>query len=137
MQEIDERAHSAAPPERVFDLLADARSWPGWGRFDSVEVTGEPGVGEERVLKTGRVRSHERVVAFERPRLFAYELLGGLPVRDYRAEVTLSPAADGGSEIRWHSTFEGKFPGSGRLVRRTLRKFIADTVEALARAANG
>jgi hypothetical protein len=28
VQEIDERAHSAAPPERVFALLAAVHSWP-------------------------------------------------------------------------------------------------------------
>ena len=138
MQEIDERAHSAAPPERVFALLADAHTWPRWGPFDSVELepgSPSPGLGEERRFTTGRVRNHERVVAFEPPRLFAYELLAGLPIRDYRAEVTLTPAGDGGTDIRWHSTFTGKLPGLGWMVARTLRKFIAQTAEALARGA--
>jgi uncharacterized protein YndB with AHSA1/START domain len=137
MQEIDERAHSAAPPERVFELLADARSWPVWGKFDAVEVSGGPGVGEERFFRTGRIRNHERVVEFDPPRLFGYLSVAGLPVRDYRADVTLTPPAggDGGTDIRWHSTFRGKLPGIGWLVARTLRKFIAETAEALARAA--
>ena len=135
MQEIDERAHSSAPPERVFELLSDARSWPEWGPFDSVVVEGSPGLGEERRFTTGRVRNHERVVAYEPPRLFAYELLAGLPIRDYRAEVTLSPASDGGTDIRWHSTFSGKLPGLGWFVGRRLRAFIAETAEALARGA--
>jgi uncharacterized protein YndB with AHSA1/START domain len=138
VQEIDERAHSAAPPERVFALLADARTWPRWGPFDSAEIepgTPSPGLGEERRLTTGRVRNHERVVAFEPPRLFAYELLAGLPIRDYRAEVTLTPAGGGGTDIRWHSKFSGKLPGFGWVVARTLRRFIEQTAQGLARGA--
>ena len=135
MQEVDERAHSGAPPERVFALLADARSWAVWGPFDSAEVKGSPGVGEERFFETGRIRNHERVVAFEPPRLFGYVSLAGLPIKDYRADVTLEPAADGGTDIRWRSTFTGKYPGVGWLVARRLRQFVAETAEALAREA--
>lgn len=135
MQRIDERAHSPAPPERVFALLVDARSWPEWGRFDSMSVVGEPGVGEERHLVTGRVRNHERVVEVDPPHRFAYVSLSGLPVRDYRADVTLSEAPDGGTDIRWQSCFRGKWPGAGPLVAFTLRRFIRQTADALARAA--
>ena len=35
MLEIDVEARSAAPPEAVWALLADVRSWPGWAPFDS------------------------------------------------------------------------------------------------------
>jgi hypothetical protein len=135
VQEIDERAHSAAPPKRVFALLADVHSWPRWGSFDAAEVESGSGLGEVRRLTTGRVRNRERVVAFEPSRLFAYELLKGLPIRDYRAEVTLTPAADGGTDIRWHSTFKGKLPGLGPAIAFTLRTFIARTAEELARGA--
>ena len=134
MHEIDERGHSAATPERVFALLADGRTWPEWGGFDSVEVTGGPGVGEERVFHTGRVRNHERVVEFEPPRAFGYVSLSGLPIRDYRATVTLTDGDGGGTDIRWHSRFRGRY-GLGRLVQRRLGAFIRETVEALAREA--
>jgi hypothetical protein len=131
---IDERARSSAPSEAVFALLADGRTWPEWGEFDSVEVKGGPGVGEERFFKTGRVRNHERVVEFEPPRSFGYVSLSGLPVSDYRATVTLSAAGGGGTDIHWHSEFNGRY-GLGRLVQRRLGKFIAQTAEALAREA--
>ena len=134
MHEIDERGHSGASPARVFDLLADGRSWAEWGGVDSVEVSGGPGVGEERILKTGRVRNHERVVEFEPPHTFGYVSLSGLPIRDYRATVTLTDAADGGTDIRWHSQFQGRY-GIGWLVQRRLGAFIGKTVEALAREA--
>jgi hypothetical protein len=64
-----------------------------------------------------------------------YEFVSGLPIRDYRAEVTLSPAADGGTAIRWRSSFRAKLPVTGWLVRRRLTQFIAETAEGLAREA--
>jgi uncharacterized protein YndB with AHSA1/START domain len=33
MLEIDVEARSAAPPERVWALLADVRTWPRWAPF--------------------------------------------------------------------------------------------------------
>jgi hypothetical protein len=42
--------------------------------------------------------------------MHAYELLSGLPIRDYRAGVTLAPAAEGGTAIRWRSSFRPGFP---------------------------
>ena len=72
--------------------------------------------------------------ALEPPRRLEYELVSGLPIRDYRAEVTLTPSA-GGTEIRWHSRFNAKLPGSGGLARRALQRFIEQTAEGLAREA--
>jgi hypothetical protein len=69
------------------------------------------------------------------PRRYLYEFVSGLPIRDYRAGVTLSPAAAGGTAIRWQSSFRAKLPGTGWLVRRRLTQFIAETAEALAREA--
>jgi hypothetical protein len=76
------------------------------------------------------------VIALEPPRRYAYEFMWGLPIRDYRAEVTLTPAAEGGgTAVRWRSSFRAKLPGTGRLVRRRLAQFIAETAEGLAREA--
>ena len=62
-------------------------------------------------------------------------LEAGLPLRDYKAVITLTPAA-GGTSINWRSTFRPKVPGTGWLYRRELGKFIKGTVEGLAAAAD-
>ena len=67
--------------------------------------------------------------------VFSYVLEQGLPLRDYRAVVTLT-AVGGGTRISWHSTFRPKVPGTGWLYRRELGKFIRQTVEGLAVAAD-
>jgi hypothetical protein len=64
-------------------------------------------------------------------RRLGYVLLAGLPLRDYRANVDLTPER-GGTAIRWYSDFEAKVPGTGWLFRLALGRFMATAVESLA-----
>jgi uncharacterized protein YndB with AHSA1/START domain len=134
MLAIDVEARSAAPPEAVWALLADVGTWPRWAPFDEAEVESGEGAGEIRRFRAGRVTTRERVVTMDPPSRYEYEFLSGLPIRDYRAEVTLLPAGDGGTRIRWQSSFRAKLPGTGWLIRRRLTQFIAETAEGLGRA---
>ncbi|MGH2969855.1 MAG: SRPBCC family protein, partial [Solirubrobacteraceae bacterium] len=129
MQEIDVHAHSSAAPERLFALLADAASWPEWSPLEELESVEGEGSGQLRRYRTGRVHGVERVTTFEPPERFGYELLEGLPVRDYRAQVTLAAAPAGGTDVRWRSAFEPKLPGTGWAIRRRLQQFIGDCAE--------
>ena len=62
-----------------------------------------------------------------------YVLLSGMPVRDYRAEVTLAEA-DGGSEVHWRSEFDA-LPGVGELYRWQLQRAFEEIAVQVARAA--
>lgn len=134
MLELDAEARSGAPPERVWALLADVTTWPRWADFDEAEVESGSGVGEVRAFRRRRTHTRERVTDFEPPRRLGYDLLSGLPIRDYHADVTLTPR-DGFTQIGWHSSFRTKVPGTGWLIRSALQRFISDTAERLARAA--
>ena len=59
-------------------------------------------------------------------------MIGGIPVRNYRAEVTLTPVASG-TRIRWAATWDNTL--TGRIVGRTLRKIYPEAVAGLAAAA--
>jgi hypothetical protein len=90
----------------------------------------EPGTGH-RLFTTGRITSRERVVEADPGRRFSYELVSGLAVREYRADIDLEPA-DGGTSIHWHSSFVPKVPGTGWLYRRTLQRFVGECAQGLA-----
>jgi Polyketide cyclase / dehydrase and lipid transport len=129
----------AATPTRVFELVARIEDWPRWTFPDEAtrERDGAPdpdGVGALRRLRTGRRVTREDIVAFEAPTTFAYTLLEGLPLRNYRADVTIRP--DGaGCIVRWHSRFDPKLPGTGALWRLGIRKLLGRITDDLAVAA--
>jgi G:T-mismatch repair DNA endonuclease (very short patch repair protein) len=65
---------------------------------------------------------------------FSYELISGVAVRDYRANIRLQESGEG-TIITWRSTFRAKVPGTGWIYRRQLSRFIGLTVNGLAAAA--
>jgi uncharacterized protein YndB with AHSA1/START domain/quercetin dioxygenase-like cupin family protein len=90
----------AAPPEAVFDALADARSYPRWWRPVHIGVEagdGPPAVGDvSRQHFKGRLPYHlhtrTTAVRLERPHLIEFEVDGDLRGRGVWA---LTPAAAG------------------------------------------
>jgi hypothetical protein len=137
MPEIDVHARSNAPPERVWKLLGNTRSWVDWAPVDEITVEDGHDVGEVRRVRSGRITTVERVTALEPPRRYAYEMLSGLPIRGYVAEVLLSPTTDDGTDIHWHSTFQTRIPFTGWVIRPLIHRTIRKGAAALAREAEG
>lgn len=134
MQEIDERGVARAAPATVWRWLDDSASWPDWTPIDAHALErprGEDGLGERRRFTTGRVTVHEEIVERIPERRLAYVLRSGLAVRDYRAEIDLEPTQDGGTAIRWHTTFRPKVPLTGWLYRSALEKATRQFVDGL------
>lgn len=136
IQEIDVSGTSAAPPAAVWRLLSDSSTWPSWTPIDEhrpERPAGPDGAGEIRSFRNGRVTVREEIVEFRPSRRLSYTLLEGLALRDYRADIDLTARTDGGTDVRWHTTFKPKVPGSGALYRRALRKateqFVAGLVD--------
>ena len=132
-----------APPATVWALVSDARRYPEWGpwregRYQRAGDESAHGPGAVQVLTSARRTygrrsvSVERIVVAEPERRLAYEVIGGIPVRNYRGEVTLTPYA-GGTRVRWSADWDSTM--AGRLVHRILRKFYPEMLAALATAA--
>ena len=133
LQDIEIRATPRAELAAVWRLLGDSSTWPAWTPIDSFDLErpgGEDGLGEIRAFKNGRYRIREEIVERRPEERLVYVLLSGLPLRDYRAEIDLTPQA-GGTEIRWHTTFAPKVPGTGPLFRRGLGKVTQQFVDGL------
>ena len=122
--------HTAADPPTVYAVLRDGPTWPTWIDIDTMEIEteGESGgesVGAIRLVHFRRAgktfTTREQVVELVPDRRFSYSLVSGLPLRDYRADVDLTPSPGGGTDIRWAGSWRPAIPGTGLLTRLAVR----------------
>jgi hypothetical protein len=133
---IEHTRRSELAPITIHALLVDATSWPAWspiGRATIEHPASADGTGEIRRFETGPLTSRERVIVSDAPHSFSYRLISGLPLEDYRTDVTIAPTHQG-SEITWHTEFKPRWPGSGRINKAIISRFIVATLEGLATA---
>lgn len=135
--QVEAEGTAKANPDAVWALLEDANRYPSWGPWDAggYERPGDDsphGVGAVRWFRLGRTTTVERILAVEPGRRQAYSVVRGIPVRNYRAEVILTPTADG-THVRWAATWDATL--LGRIVRRKLREIYPDIVARLIAAA--
>ena len=139
-------ARSTASVEDVWALVAHADRWREWSFLTRTGLErpgpGEPdGVGALRRFTSYGVGSTEEVVAWDRPHHLAYRIVRGFPVRNYRADVTLTADPDGGTRITWEGRFDPKLPGTGPLLAailpRMMQRFADDLAAHADRTAAG
>jgi Polyketide cyclase / dehydrase and lipid transport len=142
-QRIRVTAESIAAPAELYRLLVDGPSWVDWSPLDECvpEGLGPDGreqVGTVRMDRRGRTRGWDRITELDPGRALGYAHLKGLPVRDYAATVTLTPIAGGGAGggaatlVAWSAEFEPRWPGTGRLLRRSIEQFLGQCARGLA-----
>jgi hypothetical protein len=134
---VEAEGVAQAAAEVVWELVADVRSYCQWGPwtasgYQSLGDQPPDGAGVIRWLRYGRTTTVEKVLESERGRRMVYTVVKGLPVRNYRAEVTLSPAGEG-THIRWSASWDRTL--AGRIVHRRLRSIYPDVVGRLIAAA--
>jgi hypothetical protein len=122
------RARSAAPPQTVFALLADAPAWQEWAGPFVPRAQWEPGtpagVGAVRRLGFGRLGVREQVVLHEPPHAFSYVLLTGVRWHGYRADVRLTEDEHGGTRVEWAGQLSSPLPGLPRLLLPAFRLLV-------------
>jgi hypothetical protein len=126
--EVSARSH--AKPEQIYALLADATAWPRWaGPIIGTGVwerEGDPppgGVGAIRKLGRRPVFGREEIVVADAPTHHSYTMLSGQPVRNYRADVHLTPDGDG-TLITWSAEFDPRIPGTGAVMTAVFRRLL-------------
>ncbi|RSM83443.1 MxaD family protein [Amycolatopsis sp. WAC 01375] len=121
---------SSASPASLFALEADGSRWSEWAKpvvFHS-RWAREPdadGVGAVRAVGLWPVYLHEETLEYEQDRKHVYGFAGLAPLKDYRAEVSFTPNASGGTDLRWTGRFTEPLPGTGVAVRTALRTVIS------------
>jgi uncharacterized protein YndB with AHSA1/START domain len=141
LQVAAESVTSAAAGD-VWALVADATRYPQWGPWSAAGYRGtaEHVPGAVYWLRSasrayGRyITTVERVEEIDPDRRVVYTVIGGgVPVRGYRGEITLTPIP-GGTRISWAATWDKTL--RGRLVRRGLRDFLPGALTSLTAAAD-
>lgn len=87
--------------------------------------------GRRGAFRIGPVAIVERVVELVPGERFAYALLSGLPVRNYRADVVLTRDGER-TRIDWGASFDTA-AGLGWAMRALLRRILGDITAALVR----
>ena len=133
MKTIEASATTPASRAAVWEQLADVSKWTQWGAWSTVEVEGggEHGPGAIRHLVKKPYDLHERVTDWVPGERMGYELIDGMKATGYRATVTLEDAPQGGTTVRWHSTYEKASP----LTAIVLRLAVRDACKRVAKAA--
>jgi len=134
---VEARGVARAAPEVVWELVANADSYHEWGPwsaggYENLGDRAPDDAGVIRWFRYGRTTTVEKVLESERDRRLVYTVVKGIPVRNYRAEVTLSPEGEG-TQIRWSASWDRTLPG--RIVHRRLRSIYPDVVGRLIAAA--
>ena len=126
-----------AAPQVVWELVADAGRYSQWGPwsasgYENLGDQAADGAGVIRWMRYGRTTTVEKVLASDRGRRLVYTVVKGIPVRNYRAEVTLCPEG-AGTRIRWSASWDRTFPG--RIAHRRLRSLYPRIISCLIAAA--
>ena len=136
---VEAEGITSADPEAVWSLVADANGYPSWGPWNDggylPAAEGPSRKGSVQWFRYGRrTTTVEEILEVDEPRRLVYTVLRGMPVRNYRAEVTLTPAAPKGTSVRWTATWDGTF--MGRMVHRRLQQIYRQVMTDLVAAAD-
>ena len=139
VHQLSVTTHSTAIPDALYALLKDPTTWPAWSPMDAGALhapgADEPyGVGSIRALTRGRIHGRDKVVDLVPDARFSYIHLTGLPVRDYRADVDLTPDS-GGTQISWQVSFRPKYVGTGWFWRLGIARMLRQSATGLAQYA--
>jgi uncharacterized protein YndB with AHSA1/START domain len=135
--QVEAFGSAAAAPETVWALVANSASYAEWGPWEASgdrDLAGKASgdAGTTRWMRYHNTTTVEQILEVDRGRRMVYTVMSGIPVRNYRAEVTLTPT-ETGTDIRWTAQWDGTL--LGRIVHRSLRTFYPAMMALLVAAA--
>jgi uncharacterized protein YndB with AHSA1/START domain len=129
-----------ASPELVWSVLADHEGMADWGPGLKVslrkEGTGDRnGVGAVRAINAPGPAPAivEEITDFEPGSRLGYKALGGVPLRNYRGEVALSPSGSG-TKIAYTVTADSRIPLVDKIAVAAISKVLLTALVRRVRA---
>ncbi len=134
---VEAEGTTSADVETVWALVSDANTYAKWGPWNDggygPSGKGPSQPGSIQWFTFGRrTTSVEKILEVDAPSRISYTVLRGIPVKNYRAEITLTPNVPSGTSIRWVATWDETL--MGRLVRRRLQTVYLQVMDALVAA---
>ena len=131
-----------ATRDQVWALVANANEYPKWGPWSAggydPPAPGPAVVGMKQWFQYGRTKSIEQILEIDDRRRVVYMVIGGIPVKNYRAEIVLEDAERGteapGTHVSWSATWDRTL--LGRIVERKLRVIYPEIIGSLVAAAD-
>lgn len=130
----------AVHPHVAWEVLTNHDQMSEWmpARKVVLETLGSPepdGVGAIRAIHSFGSVIRERITTFDVPTTLRYELLSGLPFRDYTGQITVEPHG-GGSRISTEISFRTVIPGTQLIAAIAIRVASARAARAAGRRAS-
>ena len=136
---VEAEGTTRAAMDDVWALVSDANTYAKWGPWNDGGYD-PPGQGPSRPgsiqwFRFGRrTTSVEKILEVKAPSKIVYTVVRGIPVKNYRAEVTVTANVPGGTSIRWAATWDNTL--LGRLVHRKLHAIYRQVMDSLVAAAD-
>jgi hypothetical protein len=124
----------AAPPERVFDWLADPANLtaaPLALKAGYAKGSSGPGEGAVREVTGLSLRLREEITAYDAPRSYSYRIVRSFPPLDHEGgTLTFSPSGDG-THVDWVSTYTHPARGGGRAMEAVSSRLLGWSFAAI------
>ena len=127
MVEVHVERDIEAPPERVFQWLADPTNLTatplifkaGWAK-DSTS----PGLGAVREATGAAMWFREEITAYDPPRSYSYRIVRSFPVFDHRGgTVTLTPT-ETGTHVSWVTRYTHPVRAGGKVMEAVSSRLL-------------
>jgi ribosome-associated toxin RatA of RatAB toxin-antitoxin module len=136
-----ERTTIAAPPQVVWDIVVDIEKYPEWAHDvkDAVilqrDEQGRPLEVEFRASALGRSTHYTLAYDYsDAPSVLAWKMVRGDIQRAIEGAYYFSPAADGGTDVRYDLVIDLVVPLPGFVKRRAEVRILNTVKELKARA---
>lgn len=136
---------TALSRDEAWQAISDHSDIVNWAPRTKVELTPSTGDDPNGVGAVRRISGLllpativERVTEFTPTERLSYAAEAGVPVRNYEATIVLRDRADGGTEVAWSATADGRFPGDDVLLRGLvlgLQTLLGRRMSAIAKGA--